>query len=61
MLRLELDCSIPEDNPIEDSYVILTAQGLIWDDNENLYSSEHGPSGLDEKNAIEPGQRSFFH
>ncbi|RBW68661.1 sorbosone dehydrogenase family protein [Bacillus taeanensis] len=60
ILRMNLDGSIPEDNPFRDSYVYSyghrNPQGLAWnDDGTILYSSEHGSSGQDEINIIEPG------
>nr|WP_281259223.1 PQQ-dependent sugar dehydrogenase [Alteribacillus bidgolensis] len=60
ILRIDLNGRVPEDNPLEDSYVFSyghrNPQGLAWDENERLYSSEHGPSGHDEINRIEAGQ-----
>jgi glucose/arabinose dehydrogenase len=59
ILRLELDGRIPDDNPYEDSpvysYGHRNPQGLAWDDDGVLYSSEHGPRARDEINRIEPG------
>ncbi|MDQ0337896.1 glucose/arabinose dehydrogenase [Caldalkalibacillus uzonensis] len=59
ILRMELDGSVPEDNPFPDSYVFSyghrNPQGLAWDERERLYSSEHGPGGHDEINLIESG------
>ncbi|MBM7619293.1 glucose/arabinose dehydrogenase [Bacillus tianshenii] len=61
ILRMELDGSIPKDNPIPDSYVYSfghrNPQGLAWDrETGMLYESEHGPSARDEINIIEPGK-----
>lgn len=60
ILRLELDGSIPDDNPIKNSYVYSyghrNPQGLAWDKNGKLYSSEHGQSAHDEINQIEAGK-----
>ncbi|WP_047982385.1 PQQ-dependent sugar dehydrogenase [Ornithinibacillus contaminans] len=60
ILRLELNGEVPEDNPFEDSYVFSyghrNSQGLTWDENGNLYSSEHGENGHDEVNLIEAGK-----
>lgn len=60
ILRLELDGSIPDDNPIKNSYVYSyghrNPQGLAWDNNGKLYSSEHGQSAHDEINQIEAGK-----
>lgn len=55
-LRLNLDGSIPSDNPISNSYIWSyghrNPQGLCYG-NGNLYSSEHGTSTNDEINIIE--------
>ena len=61
ILRMELDGSIPKDNPFPDSYVYSyghrNPQGLTWDKvNGTLYESEHGPSGRDEINIIKAGE-----
>lgn len=60
ILRMHLDGSIPEDNPFEGSYVYSyghrNPQGIVWNDEGTvMYSSEHGESGYDEINIIEPG------
>jgi len=66
ILRMNLDGSIPEDNPIPGSYVYTyghrNPQGIDWHpDNEQFYISEHGPSGemglccRDEINLLVPG------
>ncbi|MDF9839306.1 MULTISPECIES: PQQ-dependent sugar dehydrogenase [unclassified Paenibacillus] len=59
ILRLNLDGSVPEDNPFADSYVYSyghrNAQGLAWTDDGILYASEHGNRSHDEINEIEPG------
>jgi glucose/arabinose dehydrogenase len=60
-LRINLDGSIPDDNPIANSYVWSwghrNAQGLVYSPNgEILYSSEHGPSNDDEINIISKGR-----
>ena len=62
ILRLHNDGSIPQDNPFGSavfSYGHRNPQGLAWDDEGRLWSTEHGPSGLgsgyDELNLIEPG------
>ena len=48
ILRLELDGSIPEDNPFNDSYVYSyghrNPQGITWTEDGDMYSSEHGPT-----------------
>jgi aldose sugar dehydrogenase len=59
LLRLNLDGSIPGDNPIAGSPVWSTGhrnpQGLVYANNI-LYSSEHGPSNDDEVNIVEKGR-----
>ena len=60
VLRLNLDGSIPDDNPISGSYVWSwghrNAQGLVIAPSGIMYSSEHGPSTDDEVNIIEKGR-----
>lgn len=57
LLRINLDGSIPEDNPFPDSYVFSlghrNAQGLYLAPNGILYSTEHGPRESDEINILE--------
>lgn len=57
LLRINLDGSIPDDNPIADSYIYSyghrNAQGLAYGPNGQLYSSEHGAQSSDEFNLIE--------
>jgi glucose/arabinose dehydrogenase len=60
ILRLNLDGTIPEDNPFQSSYVYSyghrNPQGLAWNkDGTKMYASEHGPIGFDEINDIIPG------
>lgn len=59
ILRLNLDGSIPADNPIANnpvwSFGHRNPQGLVFANNI-LYSSEHGPSSDDEINIIEKGR-----
>ncbi|SOD13010.1 PQQ-dependent sugar dehydrogenase [Pedobacter xixiisoli] len=59
VLRLNLDGSIPADNPFPNnpvwSYGHRNAQGLAMVGNK-LFSSEHGPSTDDEVNIIEKGR-----
>jgi glucose/arabinose dehydrogenase len=62
ILRLKDDGSIPDDNPFDNpiySYGHRNPQGLAWDDEGNLWSTEHGRSGtlsgLDELNKINKG------
>ncbi|MFP7298519.1 PQQ-dependent sugar dehydrogenase [Neobacillus niacini] len=58
ILRMNVDGTIPEDNPFADSYVYSyghrNPQGLVWV-GDTLYSSEHGQSAHDEINLIKPG------
>ena len=70
ILRLNDDGSIPEDNPFVNlpaeeagavwSYGHRNPQGLAWDNEGRLWSTEHGRSGilsgLDELNIIEKGK-----
>lgn len=60
ILRIELEGTIPEDNPISNSpiysYGHRNPQGMVWDENGNMYASEHGSSAHDELNQIEPGK-----
>lgn len=59
LLRLNLDGSVPPDNPDPTSYVYTighrNAQGLMFRPNGMIYSAEHGPSTDDEINIIEAG------
>lgn len=59
ILRIELDGSIPQDNPIPNSPVYSLGhrnpQGITWDQNNNMYITEHGPIAHDEINKIQPG------
>jgi len=59
ILRLADDGSIPADNPFPDSPVYSlghrNSQGLAWDDEGRLWSTEHGQSATDEVNQIRPG------
>lgn len=60
ILRMNLDGSIPKDNPFPDSYIFSyghrNPQGLVWDEKGTLFSTEHGQSAHDEINLIEPGK-----
>lgn len=66
IMRLNLDGSIPDDNPFLDkknvlaeiwSYGHRNPQGLLYDaSNGDLWSIEHGPRGGDEINLIEKGR-----
>ena len=57
LLRINLDGSIPDDNPDPTSYIYSyghrNAQGLCFGPNDMLYSSEHGAQSSDEFNLIE--------
>ena len=62
ILRLNDDGSIPSENPFDNpvySYGHRNPQGLAWDEEGRLWSTEHGPSGFgsgyDELNLIEIG------
>ncbi|MEX0917916.1 MAG: PQQ-dependent sugar dehydrogenase [Candidatus Paceibacterota bacterium] len=62
ILRITPDGEVPEDNPFGNavySYGHRNPQGLTWDGAGNLWSTEHGRSGLrsgyDEINLIQPG------
>ena len=59
VLRLNIDGSIPADNPFPNnpvwSYGHRNPQGLVMVNNK-LYASEHGPSVEDEVNIIEKGR-----
>lgn len=62
ILRLTPEGEIPADNPFANavySYGHRNPQGLAWDEMGRLWSTEHGPSGLqsglDELNLIKPG------
>lgn len=64
ILRLNLDGSVPRDNPFVGqgglpeiwSYGHRNPQGLFWQSGtQELWSNEHGPRGGDEINRIEPG------
>lgn len=60
VLRMNLDGSIPTDNPFPNSYVWSyghrNPQGLLIHTNGNMYSSEHGPNTDDEFNMIRRGR-----
>lgn len=59
ILRINLDGSIPADNPVAGnplwSYGHRNPQGLVLA-NDKLYSSEHGPDNDDEINLIQKGR-----
>ncbi|HEX2937055.1 MAG TPA: PQQ-dependent sugar dehydrogenase [Bacteroidales bacterium] len=56
ILRMNLDGTIPDDNPIPGSYIWTwghrNPQGLVIGPSGKIYSSEHGPSNDDELNLI---------
>jgi PQQ-dependent dehydrogenase (s-GDH family) len=63
ILRLNLDGSIPADNPVLGgvrshiwSYGHRNAQGLVFGTGGRLYASEQGPKTDDEINLIQPGR-----
>ena len=60
ILRMNLDGSIPSDNPLQNSYVFSyghrNPQGITWTPDGTLYASEHGDNANDEINMIEAGQ-----
>ncbi|WP_244943958.1 PQQ-dependent sugar dehydrogenase [Siminovitchia fortis] len=60
ILRLNLDGSIPGDNPFPDSYVYSyghrNPQGITWSSDGTMYASEHGDNANDEINLIKAGQ-----
>lgn len=51
LLRLELDGSVPSDNPTPGSYVYLTGvrntQGYDWFDAKHMLVMDHGPTSID--------------
>ncbi len=59
ILRINENGDIVEDNPFGDyiySYGHRNPQGLTWDSDDNLWSTEHGPTAQDELNLIEKGK-----
>ena len=66
VIRLNLDGSVPEDNPFKNqsdalpeiwSYGHRNPQGLVYDKNrDRLWLIEHGPRGGDEINLVLPGR-----
>jgi len=58
ILRINSDGSVPESNPFESevySYGHRNPQGITWDEEDRLWSTEHGDIGNDELNLIEAG------
>jgi len=59
ILRLDENGDYVDDNPFGDyiySYGHRNPQGLVWDSEDNLWSTEHGPTAQDELNLIEKGK-----
>ncbi len=60
ILRMNLDGSIPEDNPKENSYVwskgLRDTQGMAWDNFGNMWTTEFGQDTWDELNLMEKGK-----
>lgn len=59
ILRTTPDGEVPDDNPFDGSLVYSyghrNPQGIAWDDDGTMYSSEFGQDTWDELNVIEPG------
>ncbi len=59
ILRVDEDGGVIDENPFGDhiySYGHRNPQGLAWDSDGNLWSTEHGPTAQDELNLIKPGK-----
>lgn len=60
ILRLTPDGDVPADNPFDSSpvysYGHRNPQGLAWDEDGTMYSTEFGQDTWDELNVIEPGR-----
>ncbi|WP_258871613.1 PQQ-dependent sugar dehydrogenase, partial [Halobacillus trueperi] len=60
ILRMNVDGSIPDDNPFAGSYVYSfghrNPQGMTWLSDGTMYASEHGDNANDEVNLIEAGK-----
>ena len=59
ILRITDEGEIPEGNPFNTeiySYGHRNPQGITWDKEDRLWSTEHGPTARDELNLIEPGK-----
>ena len=61
ILRMTEEGDVPDDNPYENSFIYSyghrNPQGLAWHPNfGTLFSSEHGPTRMDEINIIHPGK-----
>ncbi|MCP3027424.1 sorbosone dehydrogenase family protein [Halobacillus sp. A5] len=59
ILRMDVEGNVPADNPFEDSYVYSyghrNPQGMGWNEDGQLFATEHGPTNHDEVNQIEAG------
>ncbi|KGR85081.1 PQQ-dependent sugar dehydrogenase [Lysinibacillus odysseyi] len=60
ILRMNVDGTIPHDNPFPNSYVYSyghrNPQGVTWSPDGELFASEHGNNANDEINRIEAGK-----
>ena len=60
ILRVNLDGSVPADNPNPDSYVwakgLRDTQGMAWDNYGNMWTTEFGQDTWDELNLMEKGK-----
>lgn len=60
ILRVNLDGSVPEDNPRPNSYVwakgLRDTQGMAWDSYGNMWTTEFGQDTWDELNLMEKGK-----
>ncbi len=58
ILRIKEDGNIPKDNPFNNavySYGHRNPQEIVWNENNRLWSTEHGANANDEINIIEKG------
>jgi glucose/arabinose dehydrogenase len=60
VLRLNLDGSVPQDNPNKGSYVwakgLRDTQGMAWDEYGNMWTTEFGQDTWDELNLMQKGK-----
>ena len=60
ILRINLDGTVPEDNPKKNSYVwakgLRDTQGMAWDNFGNMWTTEFGQDTWDELNLMEKGK-----
>jgi glucose/arabinose dehydrogenase len=60
VLRVNLDGTVPEDNPREGSYVwakgLRDTQGMAWDNYGNMWTTEFGNDTWDELNLMQKGK-----